>query len=114
LGLIHLADHNENMVPLKIVEIFENVAMQLATALQRVWMQQELKDSDKKFSQLFKYMLEGFAFCKIITDENNVPVDFLYLAINDAFERLTGLKEEETVGKRVTEVYQISGTMHLI
>ena len=104
LGLIHLADHHENMVPLEIVEILENVAMQLATAIQRVWIQQELKDSEKKFSQLFKYMLEGFAFCKIITDENNIPVDFIYLEINDAFERLTGLKKEETVGKRVTEL----------
>ena len=49
-------------------------------------------------------MLEGFAFCKIITNEDNIPVDFLYLEINKAFERLTGLKKEETVGRRVTEV----------
>ena len=54
--------------------------------------------------ELFDNMLEGYALCKIITDENNIPVDFLYLEINDAFERLTGLKKEETVGKRVSEV----------
>jgi len=54
--------------------------------------------------ELFENMLEGYAFCKIITNENNIPVDFLYLEINDAFERLTGLKKEETVGRRVTEI----------
>ncbi len=61
-------------------------------------------ESEHKFRSLFDNMLEGFAFCKIITDENNIPVDFIYLEINDAFERLTGLKREETVGRRVTEV----------
>ncbi len=54
--------------------------------------------------ELRNNMLEGYAFCKIITNENNIPVDFLYLEINDAFERLTGLKKEETIGKRVSEV----------
>ncbi|KKL58495.1 hypothetical protein LCGC14_2224800, partial [marine sediment metagenome] len=63
-----------------------------------------LKKSEHKYRSLFDNMVEGFAFCKIITDENNIPVDFLYLEINDAFERLTGLEKEETVGKRVTEV----------
>jgi signal transduction histidine kinase len=53
-------------------------------------------------------MLDGFAFCKMIFDEQNNPVDFIYLEINDAFERLTGLKREAVVGKRVTEV--IPGT----
>ena len=64
----------------------------------------KLRDSEEKFRFLFENMLEGFAFCKIITDENNIPVDFLYLEINETFERITGLKREETVGKRVTEV----------
>jgi PAS domain S-box-containing protein len=30
-------------------------------------------------------------------------VDFIYVEVNDAFERLTGLKKENVVGKRVTE-----------
>ena len=53
-------------------------------------------------------MLDGFAFCKMIFDEQNNPVDFIYLEINDAFERLTGLKREAVVGKKVTEA--IPGT----
>ena len=48
-------------------------------------------------------MLDGFAFCQMIFDENSKPVDFVYLEINDAFERITGLKRENVVGKRVTE-----------
>jgi PAS domain S-box-containing protein len=47
-------------------------------------------------------MLDGFAFCKMIFDEKGIPVDFEYLEINDAFERITGLKRGDVVGKRVT------------
>ena len=48
-------------------------------------------------------MMEGFAYCKIILDEKNRPVDFVYLEVNDAFEELTGLKKEDVLGKKVTE-----------
>ena len=36
LGLIHVADRRDNMVPLKVVEILEKAALQLGTALERV------------------------------------------------------------------------------
>ena len=62
-----------------------------------------LKKSEFRYRSLFDNMLEGFALCKIITDKHNNPVDFIYLEINDSFERLTGLKREDVLGKRVTE-----------
>jgi len=43
----------------------------------------------------------GYACCKMLF-ENNVPSDFIYLEVNEAFEKLTGLKE--VVGRRVTEI----------
>ena len=63
-----------------------------------------LRESEYKYRSLFDNMLEGCALCKIISDENNKPVDFLYLDVNDAFERLTGLKKKDTIGHRVTEL----------
>ena len=66
--------------------------------------EQKLKGSEEKYRSLFDNMLDGFAYCKIILDHDNNPVDFFFLEVNDAFERLTGLKKEETIGKRVTEV----------
>ncbi len=63
-----------------------------------------LQESEKKYHSLFENMLDGFAYCKILVDENNKPIDFVYLEVNDAFERLTGLRKEDVVGKKVTEI----------
>jgi len=57
--------------------------------------------ANKRYESLMASMPDGFAYCKMIY-ENGEPQDFVYLAVNDAFAKLTGLKE--VVGKRVTEV----------
>lgn len=46
---------------------------------------------------------EGFAIHDIIVDEHENPVDYRFLAVNPAFEIITGLKKD-VVGKRVKEV----------
>ncbi len=67
-----------------------------------------LWESEQKYRSLFDNMLDGFAYCQILVDENNQPADFVYLEVNDAFEKLTGLSREDIIGKKVTEA--IPGT----
>ena len=54
---------------------------------------------------LFSNMLDAFVYCKILTDKSEKPVDYVYLYVNDAYERLLGVKRETFVGKRATEVF---------
>ena len=65
--------------------------------------EESLKKSDEEYSSLFANMINGFAYCQMIFDETGKPLDFVYLKINDAFERITGLKRDSVVGKKVTE-----------
>lgn len=53
---------------------------------------------------LFTNMQLGAVYGEIITDENENPIDFKYLAMNPAFQELTGLEEKATIGRRVTDV----------
>jgi PAS domain S-box-containing protein len=70
--------------------------------------QEALKESEEKYRTLFENMINGYAYCKMLFDEKGNPADFMYLEINDAFEKLTGLKREAVVGRKVSEA--IPGT----
>jgi len=63
-----------------------------------------LRESQESYKHLFETMDEGFACHEIIYDEKNRPVDYRFLEVNPAFERLTGLKRASVLGKRVLEV----------
>jgi PAS domain S-box-containing protein len=66
--------------------------------------EQQLRESEKRYRSLFENMLDGFAYCRMIYNENSEPIDFVYIEVNDAFEILTNLKKQNVVGKKVTEV----------
>lgn len=53
---------------------------------------------------MIEHMLNGFALHKIITDEKGTAVDYVFLKVNSAFEKLTGLKRENILNKKVTDV----------
>src|SRR6056297_1032503 len=46
----------------------------------------------------------GFARHKVIYDKEGKPVDYSFLSVDPAFERLTGLKKKELLNRRITEV----------
>jgi diguanylate cyclase (GGDEF)-like protein/PAS domain S-box-containing protein len=59
-------------------------------------------ETERRYRSLFANMSEGFAHCKMIFDDCGHPVDFVYLDVNGAFGKLTGLAN--VLGKRFTEV----------
>ncbi len=63
--------------------------------------EQSLYESEKLYRSLFENMLNGFAYCQMIFEQEQ-PHDFIYLSTNATFEALTGLKN--VTGKRVSDV----------
>jgi PAS domain S-box-containing protein len=66
--------------------------------------QAALRQSEERYRALFNSMTEGFALHEIICDEKGEPCDYRFLDINTAFEKLTGLKRDNVVGRTHNEV----------
>ena len=63
--------------------------------------EEALRESDKRYQDLFATMTNGFALHEMIIDEAGTPVDYRFLAVNPAFETLTGLKASDLIGRTV-------------
>jgi len=66
LGLIHVADFREDMVPLALVQTLERVAMELGAAIQRISLTQALKESEERFRGIYLWSPLGIE----LYDEN--------------------------------------------
>jgi two-component system, NarL family, sensor histidine kinase UhpB len=68
-------------------------------------LEQVLRDSELRYSALFANKISAIAHCRIITDEKGVPVDYRILQINEAYERIIGIKKADIEGRTVREVF---------
>lgn len=63
-----------------------------------------LRESKERYRMLFESMASAFALHELISDEKGAPADYRFLEVNQAFEKLTGLKADSIIGKTVREV----------
>jgi PAS domain S-box-containing protein len=63
------------------------------------------RQAERNYQTLFREMLDGFALHEIILDEEGEPVDYRFLAVNPAFERMTARRADEIVGRTVLDVF---------
>ena len=57
------------------------------------------------YKSIIQESLYGYAYHKIICDEDGVPCDYEFIEVNNSFEILTGFKGSDIVGKRITEIF---------
>lgn len=62
------------------------------------------EENEKQFRQLFENMQQGFAFHEMIYDDQNKPVDYRFLLINEAFEKLTGIDASKYLNNTVRQL----------
>lgn len=71
---------------------------------ERKWAEKSLRESEAEYRSLFKNLLNGLAYHKILLNGQNQPEDYIFLEVNEAYEELFGLGKE-IIGKRMTEVF---------
>ncbi len=57
-----------------------------------------------KYSLLLKHMPDAFAYHQVVTDQDGRVIDYIFLDVNPAFEKMTGLQKEKIVGKTARQV----------
>ncbi len=62
------------------------------------------RELEKNYKMLFDSMLDGFGLHEIVYDSEGMPCNFKFLLVNQAFENLTGLKNDEIIGKFVLDI----------
>ena len=80
------------------------IARAIRYAVDRKKAEEAIRASEARYRALFNSMTEGFALHEIICNDQGAPCDYRFLDVNPAFERLTGLKREDVVGKTHNEV----------
>jgi PAS domain S-box-containing protein len=83
--------------PSGVYTTFEDITQQRKAEI-------ELRDSEERYRTLFRSNVAGMALHQIIQDRAGKPVNYRFLDVNPAFERLTGLRTEDVVGRTVLEI----------
>lgn len=62
-----------------------------------------LRESEERYRAIFEHTEHGFVVVEPLFDANSRVIDLRYLLINPAFEKHTGLRAADFVGKRLTQ-----------
>ena len=67
--------------------------------------EEKLSDESKQnFENLFEKMSEAIAYHRIITNDQNESIDYVFINVNESFEKYIGLKRSKLLNKKLSEV----------
>lgn len=81
------------------------VQMIIRDLTERKKAEQSLLDSAQRYTSLFQNGLIAFAQCRIITNAEGKPVDWEFIKVNEAYEKIMSVKKEQIEGKTGREVF---------
>jgi len=67
--------------------------------------EEALRETERLFKSLFENALNAVTINEIVLDAQGIPVDYIILQANPAFEKHTGLLVADILGKRITKIY---------
>ncbi|WP_043519009.1 PAS domain-containing protein [Achromobacter arsenitoxydans] len=80
------------------------VTRSAALAIERHFLDAELRRSGERWRAMFDGMQEAFFLAEALRGEDGRIVDFRFLEVNPAFERQSGMKQGDTLGHTLREM----------
>ncbi|HTY74388.1 MAG TPA: PAS domain S-box protein, partial [Candidatus Nanoarchaeia archaeon] len=62
------------------------------------------RSNPEQVADFFSRMLDAFAYFKILMNKEGKPIDYVFIDINSAFEKLTGLNKNDILDKKASEI----------
>lgn len=95
------------------VALVEETADRTWAAVERARVEAALRASEERYRELFSSMGEAFALHEVVLDDAGAPVDYRFLALNPAFEAMTGFPADALVGLTAREVHPELGSWYI-
>jgi PAS domain S-box-containing protein len=87
------------------ISLIEDVAERTWAAIERAKAEEALRQSEEKFRALFHSMREGYHISELIRDEDGNAIDFRFIELNSAHEKISGLALKDMIGRSAVELY---------
>ncbi len=72
------------------------------TDLKKAKVKQQLNED--KYRNLITKMMNAFALHEMIFDEQGQPIDYRFIEVNPAWEKMVGIKAENVIGKTIKQI----------
>lgn len=95
----------EGYFTLERINLLKELAGDMEYAISKLESEAALERSESKYRTIFENMSAASCVDEIVYDDSGRPVDYRILDINPAFEKVIGVKREETAGRLASEVY---------
>ena len=65
---------------------------------------EKLHENEEKYHKIYNLFEVGIAICELVLDEEGQPIDVIILEANPAYEKHSGLRREQVIGRSLKEV----------
>ena len=92
--------------------LLENEELKLRLAANEALIE-TFHESENKYTAVYNSMSEGLAIHELIYDSSGKAIDYIIKDVNPAYEQIIGLKKKKAVGRKATDVYEVSTAPYL-
>ncbi len=103
--LLHSYDDLEARVQERTAQLARSNQSLQSEITERKRVEETLRESENELQLLFKSMINAFVLFDSVFDDDGNFVSYRFVYINDAYERITGVKNDEVKGRTVHEVW---------